>query len=109
MSKFEELDRARKQIQKELHGKTLLRVDYSALKQDLTYYDNARFFLSSGWYRDEPFHCIDCGKLEIWTAEQQKWWYEEAKGSVLTIANRCLKCRKKHREEKGRTSRHEKA
>jgi hypothetical protein len=34
------------------------------------------------YYEDTPFICIDCGKEEIWTAEQQQWWYEVAKGSI---------------------------
>ena len=34
------------------------------------------------YYLDVSFTCIDCGKSEIWTAAQQKWWYEEAKGLI---------------------------
>ncbi len=32
------------------------------------------------FYEDIVFRCRDCGADEIWTAEQQKWWYEVAKG-----------------------------
>lgn len=46
------------------------------------------------WYVDLPFKCVDCGSDEIWTAEQQKWYYEEAKGSLYATAIRCRECRR---------------
>ncbi len=55
-------------------------------------------FVSRGFYEDAPFACIDCGKQELWTATQQKWWYEIAKGNVESIARRCRACRRKERE-----------
>jgi hypothetical protein len=45
------------------------------------------------FYRDCEFFCVDCGSREIWTAEQQKWWHEVAKGSIYSGANRCQACR----------------
>lgn len=48
-------------------------------------------------YRDKPFKCVDCGKKEVWTATQQKWWYEVAKGPVQSTAIRCRPCRAKLR------------
>jgi len=30
----------------------------------------------------------------VWTAEQQKWWYEVAKGPIFSVAVRCRECRK---------------
>jgi len=51
------------------------------------------------FYRDLPFICTDCGKHEVWTATQQRWYYEVAKGPVQAQANRCRFCRKKHRAE----------
>jgi len=47
------------------------------------------------YYIDKPFTCRDCGVEEIWTAEQQKWWYEVAKGHIDSTAVRCRACRKK--------------
>ena len=90
---------AREKIQAELKGKSLVKVNYEALEKSLPFYDGM-FYLKSGWYRDYPFNCVDCGKLEIWTDTQQKWWYEVAKGGVLTIASRCRKCRKIQKEKK---------
>ena len=45
------------------------------------------------FYIDTPFVCKDCGGHEIWTAKQQKWWYEIAKGRIETRAVRCRPCR----------------
>ncbi|WP_347507063.1 zinc-ribbon domain containing protein [Pseudomonas anguilliseptica] len=50
-------------------------------------------FLARGWYQDQPFRCIDCGKDEVWTAAQQRWWYEVVQGSVYANAVRCRPCR----------------
>ena len=52
------------------------------------------------YYVDHPFICRDCGAQEVWTASQQKWWYEVAKGRLDSIAVRCRPCRKKQRARK---------
>jgi Probable zinc-ribbon domain len=52
------------------------------------------------FYEDTPFTCVDCGKEEIWTATQQKWWYEVAKGEIYSRAVRCRECRRVLREPK---------
>ena len=54
-------------------------------------------FVEREFYVDKPFQCKDCGKSEIWTASQQKWWYETAKGDVWTMAIRCRPCRRRDR------------
>jgi hypothetical protein len=51
-------------------------------------------FVERGYYIDIPFRCADCGKDEVWTGWQQKWWYEVAKGYVYSTATRCRKCRR---------------
>ncbi len=50
-------------------------------------YDPPRF------YRDFEYHCVDCGQPQVWTARQQQWWYEVAKGPIYSGANRCRGCR----------------
>jgi hypothetical protein len=50
------------------------------------------------YYEDMPFTCIDCGRDQVWTATQQKWWYEVAKGPVFSSAKRCVACRRKLRD-----------
>jgi len=46
------------------------------------------------YYFDKPFTCVDCNSGEVWTAKQQKWWYEIAKGNINSTAIRCRPCRK---------------
>ncbi|WP_375314969.1 MULTISPECIES: zinc-ribbon domain containing protein [unclassified Schlesneria] len=57
------------------------------------------------YYEDTRFQCIDCGLFSIWTAKQQQWWYEVAKGSMYSIAVRCRECREKLRDRHGGTPR----
>jgi hypothetical protein len=52
------------------------------------------------YYVDKEFTCVDCGRAEIWTAGQQKWYYEVAKGSLYATANRCRSCRRKRSERR---------
>jgi hypothetical protein len=48
-------------------------------------------------YLDRAFMCRDCGEQQVWTAKQQKWWYEVAHGHIDSVAVRCLPCRRKQR------------
>ncbi len=52
------------------------------------------------FYVDMPFECSDCGSDELWTAKQQKWWYEVVKGGINSVAIRCRGCRKKEQLRK---------
>ena len=52
------------------------------------------------YYADLPFRCVDCGKQEVWAAEDQMYWYETLKGAIHTMPKRCRKCRKVEREKK---------
>lgn len=63
----------------------------SNLLHDRTYGPRPRY------YMDQPFTCIECGTNEVWSAADQKWWYEVAKGKIATRANRCSACRRKRR------------
>ena len=47
------------------------------------------------FYIDRPFACRLCGKVEIWKARSQKWYYEEAKGHIDARAVECHDCRKR--------------
>lgn len=62
-------------------------------------------FVRRGFYADLPFACVDCGKAEVWTATQQKWWYEVAKGDAFTTARRCRACRRRERERRAEARR----
>jgi putative zinc ribbon protein len=57
-------------------------------------------FVYRGYYVDRPFRCVDCGKDEVWTGTQQKWWYEVAKGFAYSTAIRCRRCRRKERQRR---------
>jgi len=62
---------------------------------------NSTLFEIPAFYEDKPFKCNNCGTKEVWTAKQQKWWYEEAGGDLETTAVLCRKCRdikKRHRD-----------
>lgn len=45
------------------------------------------------FYVDRPFTCRDCESEEVWTAKQQKWWFEVAQGPIYSSAVRCRPCR----------------
>ena len=45
------------------------------------------------YYYDIEFQCVDCGKEEVWPAEQQKVWYEDKGKTINSYANRCQLCR----------------
>jgi hypothetical protein len=45
------------------------------------------------YYLDQAFTCRSCGTEEVWTAKQQKWWYEVIHGSINSSAVRCRACR----------------
>jgi len=62
-------------------------------------------FVGRGYYVDRPFRCVDCGKEEVWTGTQQKWWYEVAKGFAYSTAVRCRVCRRKKRDQSAESRR----
>lgn len=57
-------------------------------------------FVERGYYENTDFTCQECGSVETWTAAQQKWWYEVAKGSVYSGAKLCRACRRRERDRK---------
>lgn len=58
------------------------------------------YFMKPEYYMDVEFTCKDCGSKEVWTAEQQKWYYEVAQGSLYQGAVRCRGCRNKRKDER---------
>ncbi|MEB3273959.1 MAG: zinc-ribbon domain containing protein [Prochlorothrix sp.] len=77
-----------------------VKADHSELAHNNTYGRLPEFYI------DSPFICIDCGSQEVWTAKQQKWWYETAKGNINSKAVRCRMCRNKIKEEKVKQKKH---
>lgn len=72
--------------------------DLSQLEHDNTYGPRPLFYV------DRRFTCVDCGAEEVWSAGQQKWWHEVAKGKIDSRAARCRPCRRKH-QAKARAAR----
>jgi Probable zinc-ribbon domain len=50
-------------------------------------------FEARGFYMPVSFTCRDCGVNEVWTAKQQKRWYEDWQGPIFSVAQRCRPCR----------------
>lgn len=57
------------------------------------------------YYIDQPFTCRLCTKREIWRARDQKWYYEEAKGHIDSVAVECHDCRKSKKQKPTRQAR----
>jgi len=68
-------------------------VDRAVLQQH-----NHTYGVLPDFYVARPFICRDCGADEVWTAKQQKWWYETIHGHIDSRAVRCLACRRARRE-----------
>ena len=102
--KAKRLKRAKKQGRVDVYKETerpigSVLADHAALAHNCTY------GLLPLFYIDKAFVCRDCGKEQIWTAKQQKWWYEIAKGHIDSIAVRCRPCRKRERQRKAEARR----
>ena len=52
------------------------------------------------FYVDQVFTCRDCGREQVWTAKQQKWWYEDRLAPIDSKAVRCLPCRRARRTQR---------
>jgi Probable zinc-ribbon domain len=52
------------------------------------------------YYIDKPFVCKDCGQKEVWTKEDQRFWYETLHRTIYSQAARCSACRAKQRQIK---------
>jgi len=86
-------------VQQQNHP-SAVRADHSKLSHINTYGNLPDYYL------DQPFTCRKCGKREIWTAKDQKWYYEEAKGHIDARAIECHNCRNLKKQAKFR---HDKA
>jgi hypothetical protein len=62
-------------------------------------------FVERGYYADEPFKCASCGAEQVWTARQQKWWYEVAKGYAYSTAKLCRPCRRRKQAQSAESRR----
>jgi hypothetical protein len=74
-------------------------VPQDAIPADLGQQSREGQWTSRKWYTDVSYRCKDCGKPCQWTALEQLWYYEIAKGPLSSEASRCEPCRIKHRTE----------
>jgi len=58
------------------------------------------------YYVDKFFYCKECDTQEVWTAKQQKWWYETAKGHIDSTAVHCKNCRNAIKNKKAQQKEH---
>ncbi|MCW1887782.1 zinc-ribbon domain-containing protein [Luteolibacter flavescens] len=65
---------------------------------DLVSFGSERSYSHPAYFRDYTFLCSDCGVPGVWTAEDQRWYYETTKAASYQVAVRCRECRLKERE-----------
>ena len=87
----QKIRKGRRQVKQAAAG--VVRVNVEALAPNGSY--GVPDFVARGHYTDEPFKCASCGTAQVWTAWQQKWWYEVAKGYVYSSAKLCRPCRRR--------------
>ena len=104
--KIRRLERARKKLASLKSASDLqclpvgtVLADQSALQHNHSYSPIPLFYV------DKPFVCKDCGVEQVWTAAQQKWWYEVARGNINSTAVRCRDCRRQERQRKAEARR----
>ena len=84
---------------KELWDYLMTKIPHDAIGADMTKHADHGSYSPKVWYQGERFKCRDCGRVEVWTAESQRWWFEVAKGPIYSCAIRCRPCRKAWREK----------
>ena len=90
-----------------LKRKALLKARRShRVKADLRKQTPNNSYSSPEYYEDVNFTCRDCGAECVWTAEQQRLWYEQWGGPVQSAAVRCRACRQRVRREKIEQKKH---
>lgn len=76
------------------------------IKADLTKHTPNNSYSPPLYYEDISFKCRDCGAECIWTAEQQRLWYEEWGGPIQSTAVRCRPCRQRAQSKKAEQKKH---
>lgn len=49
------------------------------------------------YFQAAEFVCTDCGERSTWSAEDQRHWYEQLRGSIYSTAARCQSCRRRRK------------
>lgn len=64
-------------------------------KQNLCFHCNVPMY----FYVDKPTQCLQCGRHFVFTAKEQKFWYEQLRFYGTSTAIRCPACRRQRRSE----------
>ncbi len=80
------------------------RIPPHAIGADMTKHASHGSYGPLFWYEDQEYKCLDCGQEQVWTAKEQQWWFEVAKGPIYARAIRCRACRKALKERTGKLS-----
>ena len=91
----------RQQAQREAAKPTLNPLPAGVLQADMARLAQLNgacsYFWHRGYYEDRAYCCRDCGADCVWTARDQKWWYEQVQGNLDSVAVRCRPCNAKFR------------
>lgn len=52
------------------------------------------------FYLDRDEICVQCGQTFVFSAKEQKYWYESLGFPLVSVAVRCLPCRRRRRSQK---------
>jgi hypothetical protein len=61
---------------------------------------NDSVFSTKFYYQNIPYSCAGCGRKGIWTAEQQKRYFETQKGNIYNKPKWCFECHFKRMQNK---------
>ncbi|HIQ15089.1 MAG TPA: hypothetical protein EYH38_05895 [Leucothrix sp.] len=104
---IKEKRRKKAKIYAEIDTTDISNMPSGAIKSNYNNLDHNNIYdLLPKFYVDKSYSCKDCGSNEIWTAKQQRWWYETAKGHINSTAVRCRRCRNIIKEQKQEQKKH---
>jgi hypothetical protein len=76
-----------------------LHIEYAtAVRADITKQDFS--VCPRHWYVDAAFRCPRCKRTFVFSADEQRFWYEELRFYVDSLATHCKECRKELRQLK---------
>jgi hypothetical protein len=70
-----------------------LRVDLSTAIRSENVREQNYTVIPRHWFIDAWFRCESCNEEFCWTAEEQRYWFDELKFNVASIPRHCKKCR----------------
>jgi len=72
----------------------------NVLPADPAKQEHADGYSAKLYYQDVHFKCAGCGKEEVWTAQQQKKYFEVQKGNIYNEAKWCHECHMRRMQAK---------